>query len=128
MKTKSFTVLLFASFTANAFAQFETNVPQFENGKGYKWGCALAINSTEALIGNPLYDSWGYATGNFFRNFGDITDKSLCLSIIPKYYINDNLLLRFEFGMTNIDLLSYYDNNANLLSSGNPTSHLINNQ
>ncbi len=94
--------------------------------KKYKWGFALAINSVEAQVGEPEWESWGYAAGNF-KNFGDITNKSISLSITPKYFISNDILLRFEFGITKINMTSYHDANAHLVSN-NPTSTIIINQ
>lgn len=73
-----------------------------------KWGCSFAINSVEAQIGTPLLDTWGDATNNF-RNAADFTDHSISLSIIPKYFISEDVVLRFEIGITNINMLHYWD-------------------
>ncbi len=91
-----------------------------------KWGISAAINSVEAQLGDPEWSSWGYAKGNF-ENFGDIRNKSLSLSIIPKYLISNDILLRFEFGITNINLTNHYNNNANL-ATNNPPRAMISNQ
>jgi len=90
-----------------------------------KWGISAAINSVDAQLGDPEWDSWGYAKGNF-HNFGDITNKSLSLSIIPKYFISNDILLRIEFGITNIHLTNHYDGNANLTSNNPPFTNIIN--
>ncbi len=112
MKTKSFISLLFASVTTTSFAQLEKQEPK------YKWSISAAINSVEAQVGDPEHASWGYAYANF-NNFGDKINKSLSLSITPKYFINENMLARFEFGLTNINLSSYY--NAQTSSSNTNT-------
>jgi len=83
-----------------------------------KWGISVAINSVEAQLGDPEWNSWGYAKSNF-QNYGDIRNKSLSLSIIPKYFISNDVLLRFEFGITNIHLTNHY-NSANLAPNNTP--------
>jgi hypothetical protein len=76
--------------------------------KEYEWGCSVAINSIEAQIGTPLQSSWGNAAGNI-NVFGDKTENSFSWSIIAKYFINDDILLRFEFGITNLQFIYHQD-------------------
>ncbi|MCE9540089.1 MAG: DUF3575 domain-containing protein, partial [Bacteroidetes bacterium] len=120
MKTKTFILLLFFILTHTVHAQLDNPEPK------HKWGCSVAINSFDAQVGEQEWNSWGYAKGNF-NNFGSIKNNSLSLSVIPKYFIRNDILLRFEFGTTNITLTNYYDNNADLTSS-NPISHSTINQ
>lgn len=107
MKTKYFIVLLFSSLTKLAFTQFN---PDMENKN--KWGWALAINSIQAQVEIPLMTGSGAllvdADGNILTG-GNRSDKSFSYSIIPKYHINNDILIRFEFGITNLNLQSNYD-------------------
>jgi len=96
---------------------------QSEDSKKTNWGIAVGINSTEAQIGTPEYASWGYAGGNF-KVFGDIVNKSFSVSIVPKYFIRNDILLRIEFGITKITMTNYYDNQA----SSAITTHSTQNQ
>ena len=81
---------------------------QTETEKDYKWGCSVAINSVEAQIDKPLEGSWGN-TKNDLNIYGDKTDKSYSLSIIPKYLISSDVVLCLEIGITNIQLIHYLD-------------------
>ncbi|MCE9537683.1 MAG: hypothetical protein K8R85_00470 [Bacteroidetes bacterium] len=105
MTSKLYFILLFSSVAFPVYCQHE-NLNQ-----KHKWGCSSVINSIEAQVGDPEKASWGYAYLNMFQNFNDKTNNSLSLSIIPKYFISDNLVLRFEFGVTNINMKSYFDSN-----------------
>lgn len=76
---------------------------------------SAAINSVEAQVGDPEWQSWGYAKNNFNNN-GAITNKSISVSIIPKYFISKEVLLRFEVGITNINMINHsqlYDLTSN---------------
>lgn len=121
-KTNLFTLfsILFLLFSSSySIAQDDGK----KKDKKYKWGCAVAVNSVEAQIGDPEWDSWGYATSNFKAN-GDIANKSISLCIILKYFINNDFLLRFECGITSINLTNYYDSQSGISNS----SHVIINQ
>lgn len=87
---------------------------------------SAAINSVEAQLGDPEWDSWGYVKNNF-NQFGDIRNKSFSLSIIPKYFIRNDVLLRLELGITNIHLTNYFDNDPHK-SINPPSSHTVINQ
>lgn len=104
MKTKSFILLLFSLLTKFAFAQYVS-----ESDNQYKWSISAAINSVEAQMDQKLFDTWVYPSVNYYGYYGDKQDKSLSLSIIPKYQITDDVLLRLEYGITNIDLRSHYN-------------------
>lgn len=111
MKTKSFILLLFFSLTKLAFSQFEN-----EEDNQYKWSISASINSVEAQMDQKLLDTWVFPSANYYAYFGDKQDNSLSLSVIPKYMIADDLLLRFEFGMTNIDLRMHYNGGGDTLT------------
>lgn len=87
-------------------AFFNVSFAQLVNGN--KWGCSFAINSVDAQIGDPLKDTWADATNNY-KNTADFTDHSISWSIIPKYFISEDVAVRFEFGITNINMSSYFD-------------------
>lgn len=109
MKTKIIiSAVLFASLTSVAFAQFETNIPQFENGKGYKWGCAVAINDAHSQIAFVGEQVLGIDADGNMIDVGKKTNNSFAWSITPKYYVNNEWVIRFEYGMTKIDLKNNY--------------------
>lgn len=118
MKTKSSLLLLFSSLTITAFAQLEKQEPK------YKWSISASINSVEAQMDQKLFDTWVYPSANYYGYFGKKNDKSLSLSVIPKYRIADDILLRLEFGLTNIDLQSYY-NGINDFNSNSAAANII---
>jgi hypothetical protein len=95
------------SFFATAFAQ---TAEKKEND----FGLSLAINSIQAQVAIPLVVGAGEiivdADGNIVLK-GDRNDHSISLSAVPKYYINKDVLLRFEFGITNLNLRSHYEVN-----------------
>lgn len=64
-----------------------------------KWGCAIAINSVEAQIGDPEKSSWGFQP----LSESEKIEKSFSLSIIPKYLLRNDFLFRFEIGFTNLN-------------------------
>src|SRR5947207_9314116 len=84
---------------------------QAQMRKGYKWGVSLAMNSIQAQIAIPLMTNGGEviidADGNIIV-IGDRNDHSNSYSIVSKYYINDDILLRFELGFTNLNLKAHY--------------------
>jgi len=82
-----------------------------------KWSFSAAINSVEAQMDQKLFDTWVFPSANYYSYFGNKHDKSVSLSILPKYRITDDITLRLEFGITNIDLVSHYD------GIGDTTSH-----
>jgi hypothetical protein len=95
------TVLLnvVALFFLSSFVLAQSNYKQ-----GNKWGCTIAVNDAHSqipfLAGAALQID---ADGNMIGG-GDKTNNSYSLSIIPKYYINNDWVVRFEYGMTKIDL------------------------
>ena len=93
----------------------------------YKWGCAIVINSTGPQINEPEWNSWGYAKGNFF-NYGDIKNKSISLSLIPKYHISNDKLIRLELGLTKVNLQSKVDSYFESSVKPPPSSHTVINQ
>jgi type II secretory pathway pseudopilin PulG len=120
MKTKSFILLLlFSSLTTIMFAQLSEKQAQ-----KYKWSISAAINSVEAQLDQKLLDTWVYPSANYYSYFGNKHDNSLSLSIIPKYHITGDILLRFELGITNIDLQSYY-NGINDSNSNSAAANII---
>jgi len=46
------------------------------------------------------------ADGNIISK-GNRNDRSVSSSFLPKYYVNDDILLRFEFGITNLNLVAH---------------------
>lgn len=111
MKTKIiFSAMFFYLFATSAFAQLETNIPQYEKGQPkYKWSISAAVNSAEAQMDQMLFNTWEAPYTNYYSNYGNKQDKSVSLSIIPKYQIADEIFLRFEFGITSINLQSHFN-------------------
>lgn len=98
-------LLAFTGITVNTtFAQFNPE-PEVK----YKWGASVAINSIQAQVAIPLMTGPGAqiidVDGNILTG-GNRLDKSYSFSIIPKYYWKNNILMRFEYGMTNLKLKS----------------------
>lgn len=81
-------------FTAALIAQENQN-----EKNEHKWGLSVAINSVDAQIGDPERTSWGFEP----LYISDKVEKSFSFSIIPKYFIRGDILLRVEFGLTNLD-------------------------
>ena len=110
------------------FAQFE---PEQDNK--YKWQITAVLNSVEAQMDQKLFDTWTYASANYYGYYGDKEDNSFSWSIIPKYLITDNTFLRLEFGVTNINLHMRYNGSGDTASlnqgqvggTGNITKHDI---
>ena len=88
------------------------------------WSISAAINSVEAQMDQKLFDTWVFPSANYYAYFGDKHDKSLSLSIIPKYRIADDVFLRFEFGITGIYLVSRY-NGINDSNSNSAAANII---
>ena len=102
--------------TALAFVVF-ISVFSFSHAqmqKENKWGCSVAINSTQGQVGF-FQISAGAASGGFMDADGNLlsggnkVDNSLSISILPKYFITPDRLVRFEFGITNLNVTSNYD-------------------
>ncbi|CAN5307109.1 hypothetical protein BH10BAC1_BH10BAC1_15510 [soil metagenome] len=101
MKLKSYSLLLLFFVISNAFGQTSE-----ENEKPDKWGCSVAINNPHSHL--AYYGEVGLAMdadGNML-NAAAKTNKSYSLSVIPKCYISSAVLIRFEYGLTRLDLKS----------------------
>ncbi len=75
-----------------------------------KWGFSFAINNIDMMPGyggGLTYTSDG--SDGFLNGSGEKRNKSYSFSIIPKYYLSDDLILRFEVGFTNIDMTIHSD-------------------
>ena len=107
MKIKNILTSLIFSFTTIAFAQVDSLC--IKRTIPYRWELSVAMNSVEAQMDQKLFDTWVYPSANYYAYYGDKSDKSFSVSIIPKYKIKDNISVRCELGMTNIDLRSYYE-------------------
>lgn len=107
MKAKIILAILFSSTTTFVSAQFN-----LEQEIKYKWGLTTAINSIQAQVAIPLMTGPGAqiidTDGNILAG-GNRTDKSYSFSVIPKYHLNNNILVRFELGMTNLNLYANAD-------------------
>ncbi len=104
-------ILSLPLFTTGIFAQPDTSSYNHK-----KWSIAVTINSTEAQIGDPEKASWGYIPANF-NNFSDKKNKSLSFSVIPKYQLKKDFLVRFEIGITQFNILTYYSSQTSTSNS-----------
>ena len=120
MKTKILLISMFLSSLTYTFAQLPTGQEEKNN---YMWSIAAAINSTEAQMDQKLFDTWVFPSANYYSYFGDKHDKSLSLSVIPKYKITNDITLRFEFGITDIYLVSHYNGSADTFSQNQGQIH-----
>jgi hypothetical protein len=97
-------ICFFITATIFGYSQQNTGTAKNDN---FKWEIAAAYNSVEAQIGQNVIDGWGaYPYSNLYY-VGDKTNKSVSFSIIPKRVIKEDLLVRCEFGFTNIYLISH---------------------
>lgn len=99
MKTLAITVSAIFFGLSFSYAQADK-----EKDEKYKWGCAVTLNSTEAQIDEPLQATWAFTIIN-----GDKKSRSYSLSVIPKYHLNNDLVLRFEIGITKLDIIVDWD-------------------
>jgi len=106
MIKKIFILIIFNCISHYSFSQSK---------KENNWGISFSLNSSSAQVGKPEEACWAYAKLNFFQ-IGKITDNSISLSVIPYYSINDDILIRVEFGVTNISLKHYYESPTKSLS------------
>lgn len=92
---------------------------QAQSSQKLKWGFSFAINSIQSQVEVPLNTGSGVvlidADGNILTG-GARIDNSISLSLIPKYFLSKDFLLRFEIGFTNLNLKANSDQN-------NPSSH-----
>jgi len=104
MKTKIFiSALFFLALSYSSFAQ---------KANDYKWGLSIAINDAHSQVAFLGTAGLGLdAEGNVVLA-GEKTNASFSLSVIPKYFINEDWLIRFEYGITQIDLKNFYTINS----------------
>jgi len=122
MKTKIIiTAMFLSSLTYSAFAQFDKEATIHS-----KWSISASINSVEAQMDQKLFDTWVFPSANYYAYFGDKHDKSISVSVFPKYQIADDVLFRFEFGITNIDLRSHFDGSKNNGNSAGAAGAVVN--
>lgn len=69
----------------------------------YKWGCSFAINSIQGQMGFPGLTPLDLDENGNLQSGGNKTSKSLSLSIIPKYFISNDFMLRLEICKTTIN-------------------------
>ncbi len=97
------TVMLLTSISYSVFPQTK---------KENDFGLSIGINSIQAQLAIPLMISGGVvaidADGNIIAA-GDRNDHSISYSISPKYYLNNTILLRFEIGITSLNLKANYN-------------------
>ena len=111
------TTMFFSSLTYS-FAQLPTAQEKENN---YTWGCSVAINDANAQVGYMNDAGLTSGTWGSIFNSGNRKDNSLSLSITPKYFINENILVRFEFGWAKIDLKNFVTTTSS--TSFTPTSN-----
>lgn len=108
---KAFVFSFILFFNSYLFAQFDTE-PDIK----YKWGIGVAINSIQAQVEIPIMSGSGAqiidADGNIITG-GNREDKSYSISIVPKYHIKNNVQIRFEYGLTKLNLVSNSNHKLN---------------
>jgi hypothetical protein len=119
MKFQPLLFLFFLLSNTVAFTQVDSSYTK--KGSPYTWEFSVALNSVEAQMNQPLYDSWYWAYTNIYGYFGDRTDKSHSISIVPKYSLNNNIKLRFEAGITNINIQSNFNGVSDSGTTSNTT-------
>jgi hypothetical protein len=101
-----------AKFVISAMLLLLFSYSSFAQKKKGNWGLSLTLNSIQAQVAIPLMANGGEviidADGNIIAK-GDRYDHSISYSIVPKYYINADVLLRFEFGITSLNLKAHYE-------------------
>lgn len=126
MKTKTLITAMLTAYCLLPTAASAQLPSAQEEKSNYKWGVAVAVNSVDAQIGTPELDAWGYGGASYFFTlngyYNDKINHSLSLSIIPKYFISDDILLRFEFCVTNIKIsTSHFENDVTHTYKSNGT-------
>lgn len=71
--------------------------------KEEKYGCAFVLNNIYTPMGLIGDATIGLSTDGFWNRGGERNDNSYSISIIPKYFLNKDLFVRIEFGITKID-------------------------
>jgi hypothetical protein len=107
------TLLLILLTSHCAFAQYDVEDKN-------KWSFSIAYNSVEAQMDQKLFDTWVGPSANYYAYYGDKKDKSYSFCIIPKYQIAKGVFLRFEFGITKIDLESHYNGSGDTTAQNQP--------
>lgn len=101
MKTKSFILLVFTSFTITGFAQSEKEVEK-EN----KWQISVNVNTVE-----PASDAgfdYNTLSQRTFIN-GHRKDNSYCVGLIASYKVKENCAVRLSAKMTNYKITETRD-------------------
>lgn len=84
-------------------------------GQENKWGVSASINSIQAQVEVPVMTGTGAllvdADGNILSG-GSRQDDSYSISIIPKYYLSEDFALRFEIGLTSLNLKATSDSKS----------------
>ena len=101
---KGFVLITLMVFPAMGFGQTVEN-----KERNHKWGLGIAINSVEAQIGTALQS----VISSAFTSIYDRTEKSYSISLIPKIFIRDNIIIRFELSITNI----HFQNSQNSIDN-----------
>ncbi len=108
------------------------NIVIGQSRKEYKWCASVAINSIHAQIEVPIGTIIGGtgvvgapmvvdADGNIIGR-GNRKENSFSISIIPKYRLSEDFLLRTEFTYTDLNATAEFESN----SLSNPILHLMN--
>jgi hypothetical protein len=106
MKTKTLASAMFFSSLAYSVSGQSFDKQEMQHSK---WSISMALNSVEAQINQQLVDTWVLPTSSYYSFFGNKNDKSISLSIVPKYQITEDIGLCFEASVTAINLKSHYD-------------------
>lgn len=108
MKTKIMLLLLGVCSCSSALAQTDSLKSNKQNHK-HRWGIGLAINSFNGQLSSNSEAMWGKVNTNLINNsYGEKKDESISISIISKYYFQEDFRLRLEFGFSNVNLMHHY--------------------
>lgn len=80
---------------------------QAQSRHNLKWGISFALNSIQSQVEVPWNSGSGVvlidADGNILAG-GARVDNSISLSLLPKYSLSEEFLIRLEIGFTNLNL------------------------
>lgn len=117
-------ILFITTFFISSICYAQLDSVQIAKKSFHKWVFTASINSVEAQIDQKVVDAWGAYPNANLNYVGNKTNKSVSFSLTPSYLIMDDLLLRCEFGFTNIYLISHLngENDSNATAA---TQYLI---
>ena len=108
--------LLFISSLACSSVCYAQSAANESDSVNHRWEIGIAYNSVQAQMNQYLFDTWQVQSTNHYAALGDKHDKSYSVSVLPKYYIKNDLAFRIELGFTAINLNKDYNAVGDTLS------------